>query len=109
MRFGSETELRQVEMESVRWLVDLAWRAGVLRIVINGSFVTDAYEPNDVDCAFLIGIDYPADAAADAELQNGLPFIDASFLTQDAFDHHLAIIYGSDRNLVPKGVVEVIR
>ena len=40
-RFGRESELRRVQMESVRWMVDLAIRAGVQRIVLNGSFVTD--------------------------------------------------------------------
>src|SRR3954464_10036995 len=54
-RFGRESALRQVEMESIRWLVDLAGRAGVQRIVINGSFVTAVLDPNDVDCALLIG------------------------------------------------------
>jgi hypothetical protein len=49
-RFGQESELRRVQMESVRWMVDLAVRAGVERIVLNGSFVTDIMEPNDVDC-----------------------------------------------------------
>ena len=76
-RFGQESELRRVEMKSLRWLVDLARRAGVLRIVVNGSFVADVWEPNDVDCALLIGPDYPRDPAADAELQQGLPFIHA--------------------------------
>jgi hypothetical protein len=45
-RFGQESELRQVQMESLRWLVELAWRAGTERIVVNGSFVTDKLEPN---------------------------------------------------------------
>ena len=49
-RFGQGSELRRIQMESVRWLVDLARRAKVLRIVVNGSFVTDVAEPNDVDC-----------------------------------------------------------
>ena len=68
-RFGQESEVRRVEMQSIRWLVDLAWRAGARRIVINGSFVTDNYEPNDVDCVLLIGPDFPRDAAA--ELRDG--------------------------------------
>jgi hypothetical protein len=106
--FGSESELRQVQMESLRWLVDLARRAGVLRIIADGSFVTDAYEPNDVDCALLIESDYPVDAAADQELQNGLPFIQAELLTQSAFDYHVFTIFGSDRRGVPKGVIEVL-
>lgn len=107
-RFGSESELRQVEMESLRWLVDLARQSGVLRIIVNGSFVTDAYEPNDVDCALLIGPDYPSDAAADAELHKGLPFIQAELLTQRAFDYYVGTLYGTDRRGVPKGVVEIL-
>ncbi len=33
-RFGQESELRRVQMESLSWLVELARRAGVRRIVI---------------------------------------------------------------------------
>ncbi len=82
-----------------RWSGSLerARRAGVLRIIVNGSFVADAYEPNDVDCALLIGPDYPTDSAADAELQNGLLFIQAELLTQDAFDYYVSTVFGSDR------------
>src|SRR5438445_11017518 len=63
-RFGRESELRQAQMESLRWLVDLARRAGVRRIVVNGSFVTDKLEPNDVDCVLLIGPEFTHDRAA---------------------------------------------
>jgi hypothetical protein len=67
-RFGQESELRRVQMESLRWLVDLARRAGVERLVINGSFVTDVFEPNDVDCALHVGVSFPSDAHAEREL-----------------------------------------
>jgi hypothetical protein len=107
-RFGKESELRRVEMESLRWLVDLARRVGVLRIIVNGSFVTDVYEPNDVDCALLIGANYPSDAGADAELQQGLPFMQAELLNQEAFDYYVGTLYGTDRRGVPKGIVEVL-
>ncbi len=49
-RFGQETELRRVQMESLGWLVDAARRAGAWRLIVNGSFTTDWPEPNDVDC-----------------------------------------------------------
>jgi hypothetical protein len=49
-RFGQLSELRRVQMESVRWMVELALRAGAERIVLNGSFVADIIEPGDVDC-----------------------------------------------------------
>jgi hypothetical protein len=55
-RFGGPSGIRRAQMESVGWLIDLAARAGVARIVLNGSFVTNIIEPNDVDCVLLIAI-----------------------------------------------------
>jgi hypothetical protein len=107
-RFGQESELRQVEMESLRWLVDLAQRAGVKRIVVNGSFVTDRLEPNDVDCVLLIDADFPRDAAAEAELLAGLPFINLELVDAEGFQQLTERTFGTDRNMVPKGLVEVI-
>jgi hypothetical protein len=66
-RFGQETELRRAQVQSLVWLIDLAKRAGVQRIIVNGSFVTDKLEPNDVDCVLLRGAVFPLDDAADAE------------------------------------------
>jgi hypothetical protein len=43
-RFGRESEIRRAQMDSVRWLVDLARKAGAVRIILNGSFVTDAFD-----------------------------------------------------------------
>ena len=83
-RFGRQSELRRVQAESLAWLVELAGKAGVTRIVINGSFVTARLEPNDVDCALLIGAGYPADKAAAAELASGLPFLDLQIVGQTA-------------------------
>jgi hypothetical protein len=55
-------------MESIGWMIDLAVRAGVQRIILNGSFVTDIIEPNDVDCVLLVGPGGSKDAAAEDEL-----------------------------------------
>jgi hypothetical protein len=107
-RFGQESELRQVQMESLRWLVDLAQRAGAQRIVVNGSFVTDKMEPNDVDCVLLVGSDFPRDAAAEAELLAGLPFINLELVDAEGFQQLTERTFATDRNLVPKGMVEVI-
>ena len=107
-RFGRESELRQAQMESLRWLVDLSRRAGVRRIVVNGSFVTDKLEPNDVDCVLLIGADFPHDATAEAELLAGLPFINMELVDSAAFQQFTERTFASDRNLVPKGMVEVL-
>jgi hypothetical protein len=67
-RFGQGSELRRVEIESLRWLVDLARQAGVPRIVVNGSFVTDLLEPNDVDCVLLVGPDFQPNDPKNREL-----------------------------------------
>ncbi len=95
-------------MESLRWLVDLARRAGVQRIVVNGSFVTDRSEPNDVDCVLLIGPDFPHDASAETELLAGLPFINMELVGPAAFQQFTERTFASDRKLVPKGMVEVV-
>ena len=106
-RFGQESEVRQAQMPSLRWLVNVARRAGVKRIVVNGSFVTDKLEPNDVDCVLLIGANFPLDAAAEAELLAGLPFINLELVDSEGFQQLTERTFATDRNLVPKGMVEV--
>ncbi len=107
-RFGSESELRRVQMQSIRWLVDLAQKAGVERIVLNGSFATDVFEPNDVDCALLVGRDFPENASAVEELDDGLPFLDIALLEADDFRKLVDDFFANDRYFVAKGMVEVI-
>ncbi len=107
-RFGAQSELRAAEMDSVRWMVGLAIRAGVTRIVLNGSFVTDKIEPNDVDCVLLIGPGFPQDTAAEKELLAGLPFMEMKLVEAAEFDEFVNDVFASDRDAVPKGVVEVL-
>ena len=106
-RLGQESELRRVQMESLRWLMDLARRAGIERHVINGSFVTDAYEPNDVDCVLLIRPGPPLDSKAQAELIGGLPFLDIDLVRQDGWDEMVEKVFATDRHRIPKGMIEV--
>ena len=107
-RFGTGSELREVQMESVRWLVDLGWRAGASRIVVNGSFVTDKSEPNDVDCVLLVGSDFPKDAAAEDELIAGLPFINLEMVDEAGFRQFTERTFATDKNMVAKGMIEVV-
>ncbi len=106
-RLGWQSEVRAAEMESLRWLVDLCRRAGVLRVIVNGSFVTDVAEPNDVDCVLLIGPGFPRDAQAEKELRDGLPFLDIEFAESADFDLFVGSIYATDRHATPKGMIEV--
>ena len=106
-RFGQESELRQAQMESLRWLVDLARRAGAQRIVVNGSFVTDKLEPNDVDCVLLIGPNFPRDTTAEGELLGGLPFLNLELVDAEGFQQFTERTFATDRDLIPKGMIEV--
>jgi len=107
-RFGQESELRRVQMESLCWLVDVARRAGVQRIVVNGSFVTDKLEPNDVDCVLLVGAGFPRDETAEADLLTGLPFVNMELVDEEAFKQFTEVIFATDRDLISKGMIEVM-
>ena len=107
-RFGAGSEIRRAQMQSITWLVDLANRAGVARIVLNGSFVTNIIEPNDVDCVLLIGPGFPKDAAAERDLRDGLPFLELLLVAQSDFDYFVNRFFAFDRTRQPKGMIEVI-
>jgi hypothetical protein len=107
-RFGQEPELRRVQMESLRWLVDLARRVGIQRLIVNGSFASDKWEPNDIDCVLLRGPTFPKDEGADAELWAGLPFIQMVVVGKTEFELYVETIYATDRHGTAKGMVEVI-
>ena len=109
VRFGCESEVRRVQMESLRWLFELARRAGAERLVINGSFVTDVLEPNDVDSVLLIGAGFPLEPVAEAELVAGLPFLELSLVNQTDFELLVKEFFATDRHSVGKGMVEVIQ
>ena len=96
----------------LRWnrcvgLADLARRAGVLRLIVNGSFATDTFEPNDVDCVLLIGTGFPRDVVAESEILAGLPFLELSLVDQEDFDVLVQRVFATDRNLATKGMLEV--
>jgi hypothetical protein len=76
---------------------------------VNGSFVTDKLEPNDVDCALLIGKGFPADRVAEGDLLAGLPFITLELVGPKPFQQLTERTFATDRNLVPKGMLEVYR
>lgn len=95
-------------MESIRWLVDLARRAGIQRIVLNGSFVTDIIEPNDVDCVLLVRDSDEGEHAAEGELSNGLPFLDISLVGPVDFEDFVGNLFAVDRTGDAKGMIEVM-
>lgn len=107
-RFGRQSEVRSAQMDSVRWLVDLARRAGVERLILNGSFVTAVPEPNDVDCVLLVSAGFPEDRSAEAMLEDGLPFLEIELVSRREFDYFVERFFAADRKHTCKGMVEVI-
>jgi hypothetical protein len=107
-RFGQGSELRRIQMESLHWLVDLTRRAKVLRIVVNGSFATDLADPNDVDCVLLVGSDFQPDDPSYQELQAQLPFISMQIVDQVGFDFFVNQFFATDRDTIPKGMIEIL-
>src|SRR5436190_10133627 len=84
-RFGAISEVRRAQGQSLEWLIKLCRTAGIVRVVINGSFVTDVAEPNDVDCVLLIGPAYNGRSEAAADLERGLPFLSLEIVREDRF------------------------
>jgi hypothetical protein len=76
-------------------------------VIVNGSFTTDVFEPNDVDCALLIGPGFPKDQVAEEELLAGLPFLDINLMDEVDFELLVNKFFATYRNAVPKGVVEI--
>jgi hypothetical protein len=76
-------------MESVRWMLTLAVRAGVQRVVLNGSFISDIIEPNDVDCVLLLGSQTRENRSARRELRKGIPFLDIAAVRDKAFEEYV--------------------
>ena len=61
-----------------------------------------------MDCVLLIGSGFPRDGEAEAELLAGLQFITMEFVDGDAFRQFTEWIFDTDRDLVPKGMIEVM-
>jgi hypothetical protein len=92
-----------------RWAGSLIWPgAGPSRLIVNGSFVTDKLEPNDVDCALLVGPEFPRDATLLKELNDGLPFIELKLAEEPDFAVLVEKIFATDRDWVSKGMIEVL-
>lgn len=88
-------------------MVDLAVRAGVQRIVLNGSFVTDIMEPNDVDCVLLFAPGGRRNREAFEELRDGIPFLDIQLVGPEEFCGFVDDLFAADRLGIPKGMIEV--
>lgn len=107
-RFGLGSEERIAEAQSLRWLVPMCRRAGIVRLILNGSFVTDNPEPLDVDCVLVPGPAFTADSDATLAIRIGLPYLPLQLVeTTEELDFYVNDLFASDRAGRHKGLIEV--
>jgi len=106
-RFGTGSEQREAQAQSLLWLIPICRRAGVTKVLINGSFVTDRLEPNDVDCVLLEGSSYRRNSLAAEDLRQGLPFLEIKTVEAEEYTFFGDILFSSDRDMMMKGLIEV--
>ena len=109
-RFGHGSPERDVEVRELEEMIAWARRAGVRRIIVNGSFVTAKVAPNDVDIVLLPGPDYPQDQVPlGDEAERRWPFLQVILAADDTdLETWATRDFGTDRLRRAKGVVEVI-
>jgi len=104
-RFGHGSPEREVEAKELLRFVDWAKKAGVRRLLVNGSYITTKARPNDVDIVILPGSD--EDMPSDEEIK--WPFLHILIAVDEADLKRWADEdFGSDRQDHRKGIVEVI-
>ena len=108
-RFGSGSEERTVEISEPLEFIEAARTAGVRRLLVNGSFVTDKLAPNDVDVVVVPGPDYPGQGQKLDGDELVWPFLQIIVAADDAdFEAWAIRQFGTDRKGRSKGVVEVM-
>jgi hypothetical protein len=73
-----------VETQELLDFIARAGRAGILRIVINGSYASAKTAPNDVDIVILPGMDYPKDELAYTFQEARWPFLQVFVAADDS-------------------------
>jgi hypothetical protein len=108
-RFGTGSEERETEINELLNFIDAAKKAGVQRLMVNGSFVTGRLAPNDVDVVILPGPDYPRQSRELESNELIWPFLQIIVAADDAdFESWAVKQFSTDRRRRAKGVVEVI-
>lgn len=96
-------------MDELLLFIDAAKKAGVHRVIVNGSFVTRKLSPNDVDIVVLPGPKHPRQERILDSDELVWPFLQVIIAADVAdFEAWANCQFGTDRMRRPKGVVEVI-
>jgi hypothetical protein len=108
-RFGSGSDERRVETAELGDFVQWARQAGIIRLIVDGSYVTGKEEPNDVDVVILPGPDYPRQQQPARASARRWPFLHVQVAGDEAdFQRWAVVDFGIDRDGEPRGVVELL-
>jgi hypothetical protein len=107
-RFGTGSVERVVETKELREYIDLAQKAGVLRLLVNGSYTTATSAPNDVDVVFLLAPVYNPLRRKLRNKDENWPFLQVIPAVEESDFLDWATFFGLNYRGRPKGVVEVV-
>ena len=107
-RFGTGSPEREVQARELEDFVQWSRNAGILRMVVDGSFVTSRVSPNDVDVVILPPAGFPLSGALE-ETERLWPFIHVIVATDQAdLEKWARVDFSTDRKGVIRGVVEFV-
>jgi hypothetical protein len=107
-RFGTGSPEREIETQELLDFIAWARRAGIHRLIVNGSYVTAKSAPNDVDIVVLPGVDYPRRELPIDQQGSRWPFLQILIAADEADLEEWSLNdFGTDRNRNYKGVIEV--
>jgi hypothetical protein len=107
-KFGVGSPEREVETQELIDFVAWARRAGIERLIVNGSFVTAKIAPNDIDIVVLPGVNYPVSELPYSQQEARWPFLQILIAIDNADLNSWSLRdFGTDRNRMVKGVVEI--
>jgi hypothetical protein len=107
-RFGRGSPEREVETAELREFIAWARQAGIKRLLVDGSYVTRAQAPNDVDVVILPGEEHPEQAEVALDSANRWPFVHIMVAVDEADLEQWAVRdFGTDRGGTVRGIVEV--
>lgn len=112
-RFCSTTAARVGLQVPLDELIVVARESGAIGLYLNGSFVTDKLGPRDIDAVIVLSRDFDLNGPYAARLRvlhrdYGLDIERVAADDLEERDYLLNEFFGTDRDGVPRGLVEVI-
>jgi hypothetical protein len=107
-RFGRATKARRELMECFGWLLDMVRKDDVVRVIVDGSFVTSKPRPVDVDCVILMGPTFATHDISIHEWKTPLPCVHVEIADPPILNRYVSEIFAFDRWGRPKGMTELI-